>query len=117
MILTRLLRQESLVPGYGRRHPRALPEAATVGAVRIVIDQFSGQSRSAGFVEMATREEAVEAVTMLSGHYSRDPQPHRGCGGHRADRGSRPNGAGGGGAYRQLAGTIARAAPLPPGHF
>jgi hypothetical protein len=108
VILTRLLRQESLVPGYGRRHPRALPEAATVGAVRIVIDQFSGQSRSAGFVEMATREEAVEAVTMLSGHYSRDPQPQRGCA-RTARAEAAPTG--------QLAGTIARAAPLPPDHF
>lgn len=95
-------------------------QAGTVGGVRIVTDQFSGQSRGLGFVEMATREEAVEAVTMLNGHHFGDrnltvdeaqPQPRRGRGGPRADqtpperRGRRRRLAG------QLAGTIA------PGHL
>jgi len=53
------LRRESLVPGYGRRRARRFQQAGTVGAVRIVTDQFSGRSRGLGFAEVATREEAV----------------------------------------------------------
>jgi len=67
--------------------------AGTVGAVRIITDQFSGRSRGFGFVEMATREEAAEAIKMLNGRLFRDrdlvvdearPQPQRGRGGPRS---------------------------------
>src|SRR5216684_6516825 len=73
--------------------------AGTVGAVRIITDQFTGRSRGFGFVEMATREEAAEAIKMLNGRLFRDrdlvvdearPQPQRGRGGPRGDRGPRP---------------------------
>lgn len=76
--------------------------AGTLGSVRIVTDQFTGRSRGFGFVEMATREEAVEAIKMLNGRLFRDrhlvvdearPQPQRSRGGDRApDRGTEPRG-------------------------
>ncbi len=76
--------------------------AGTLGAVRIVTDQFTGRSRGFGFVEMATRKEAVEAIKMLNGRLFRDrhlvvdearPQPQRSRGGDRApDRGAEPRG-------------------------
>ena len=76
--------------------------AGPVGSVRIVTDQFTGRSRGFGFVEMATREEAVEAIKMLNGRLFRDrhlvvdearPQPQRSSGGDRApDRGAEPRG-------------------------
>ena len=79
--------------------------AGPVGSVRIVTDQFTGRSRGFGFVEMATREEAVEAIKMLNGRLFRDrhlvvdearPQPQRGRGGLRLP----PSGAGGAGGWR-----------------
>ncbi len=76
--------------------------AGPVGSVRIVTDQFTGRSRGFGFVEMATREEAVEAIKMLNGRLFRDrhlvvdearPPPQRSRGGDRAaDRGAEPRG-------------------------
>jgi RNA recognition motif-containing protein len=76
--------------------------AGTLGSVRIVTDQFTGRSRGFGFVEMATREDAVEAIKMLNGRLFRDrhlvvdearPQPQRSRGGDRAaDRGTEPRG-------------------------
>ena len=83
--------------------------AGTVGAVRIITDQFTGRSRGFGFVEMATREEAAEAIKMLNGRLFRDrdlvvdearPQPQRSRGGSRGDRGPRPSGAGGGAGWQ-----------------
>jgi cold-inducible RNA-binding protein len=78
-----------------------------VETVRIITDQFTGRPRGFGFVEMATKEEAVKAVEMLNGRLFRDrnlvvdearPQPQRsGGGGPRGDRGPRSGGGGGGG--------------------
>ena len=42
-------------------------QAGTVLSASVVTDQFSGQSRGFGFVEMATAEEADQAVTQLNG--------------------------------------------------
>ena len=79
--------------------------AGTLGSVRIVTDHFTGRSRGFGFVEMATREAAVEAIKMLNGRLFLDrhlvvdearPQPQRGRGG----LGPPPSGAGGGGGWR-----------------
>ena len=85
-------------------------QAGNVETVRIITDQFTGRPRGFGFVEMATKEEAVKAVEMLNGRLFRDrnlvvdearPQPQRsgggGGGGPRGDRGPRPGGGGGGG--------------------
>lgn len=42
-------------------------QSGTVVSASVVTDQFSGQSRGFGFVEMATAEEADQAVTQLNG--------------------------------------------------
>ncbi|HEV8585994.1 MAG TPA: RNA-binding protein [Methylomirabilota bacterium] len=89
-------------------------QAGTVETVRIITDQFTGRPRGFGFVEMATKEEAVKAVEMLNGRLFRDrnlvvdearPQPQRGAGGGGGprDRGPRPGGGGpgGGGGWRR----------------
>ncbi|HKA87332.1 MAG TPA: RNA-binding protein [Haliangiales bacterium] len=88
-------------------------QAGTVETVRIITDQFTGRPRGFGFVEMATKEEAMKAVEMLNGRLFRDrnlvvdearPQPQRGAGGGgpRGDRGGRPGGGpGGGGGWRR----------------
>ena len=94
--------------------PRELfAQAGTVETVRIITDQFTGRPRGFGFVEMATKEEAMKAVEMLNGRLFRDrnlvvdearPQPQRGAGGGgpRGDRGGRPGGGpGGGGGWRR----------------
>src|SRR5437899_13053421 len=85
--------------------------AGTVEAVRIMTEQFPGRPRGFGFVGMATKEEATKAVEMLNGRLFRDrnlvvdearPQPQRGSGGRRGDRGPRPGGGpGGGGGWRR----------------
>jgi RNA recognition motif-containing protein len=41
-------------------------QSGTVVSASIVTDQFSGQSRGFGFVEMATAEEAQKAVAQLN---------------------------------------------------
>lgn len=41
-------------------------QSGTVVSASVVTDQFSGQSRGFGFVEMATSEEAQQAVTQLN---------------------------------------------------
>jgi RNA recognition motif-containing protein len=86
-------------------------QAGTVETVRIITDQFTGRPRGFGFVEMATKEEATKAIEMLNGRLFRDrnlvvdearPQPQRGSGGPRGDRGPRPGGPpGGGGGWRR----------------
>jgi RNA recognition motif-containing protein len=90
-------------------------QAGTVETVRIITDQFTGRPRGFGFVEMATKEEAVKAVEMLNGRLFRDrnlvvdearPQPQRGAGGgERGGRGPRsgggPGGGGSGGGWRR----------------
>jgi RNA recognition motif-containing protein len=41
-------------------------QSGTVVSASVVTDQFSGQSRGFGFVEMSTAEEAQQAVTQLN---------------------------------------------------
>ncbi len=41
-------------------------QSGTVVSASIVTDQFSGQSRGFGFVEMATPDEAQQAVSQLN---------------------------------------------------
>ena len=42
-------------------------QAGTVESVRIVTDQFTGRPKGFGFVEMATPEDADQAVKRLNG--------------------------------------------------
>jgi len=81
----------------------AFAEAGTVASTTIMTDRYSGQSRGFGFVEMATDEEAQNAVRLLNG---------RNIGGRalvvnearpRAEGsfGGAPRGGGGGGSYRE----------------
>ena len=42
-------------------------KSGTVVSATVVTDQYSGQSRGFGFVEMSTAEEATNAVTQLNG--------------------------------------------------
>jgi RNA recognition motif-containing protein len=41
-------------------------QAGTVESVKIITDQYTGQPRGFGFVEMASREEAENAISMLN---------------------------------------------------
>jgi RNA recognition motif-containing protein len=43
-------------------------EAGEIASVQIITDKFTGQSRGFGFVEMATREGAEEAIKRFNGH-------------------------------------------------
>src|SRR4030095_1351286 len=87
-------------------------QAGVVDALRIVTDQFTGRHRGSGFLEMSSKEEPSNAIEMLNGRLFRDrnlvvdearPQPARGAGGPRPDRGPRsgggPGGGGGGGGW------------------
>ena len=76
-----------------------------VASARIITDKFTGQSRGFGFVEMATPEEAQQAVGQLNGRTLdgrqvrveiSQPKPEGGGGG----RGSGSGGRGGGGGWR-----------------
>lgn len=40
----------------------------TVSTVNIISDKYTGDSRGFGFVEMATKEEAMAAISGLNGH-------------------------------------------------
>ena len=42
-------------------------QSGSVVSANVITDQFSGQSRGFGFVEMATAEEAAQAATQLNG--------------------------------------------------
>jgi RNA recognition motif-containing protein len=45
----------------------AFEPAGNITSLTIVTDRYSGQSRGFGFVEMATNEEAQNAIRMLNG--------------------------------------------------
>jgi cold-inducible RNA-binding protein len=42
-------------------------EAGEVQSVKIVVDAYSGRSRGFGFVEMASKESAEKAISLLNG--------------------------------------------------
>lgn len=76
-------------------------QAGTVESVRIITDQYSGRSRGFGFVEMATREEALKAIELLNGHTLRErnlvvneAREKRDRGGQRGGFGRRQHGGG-----------------------
>lgn len=45
----------------------AFAQCGTVESVRIITDRDSGRSKGFGFVEMATEDEAAEAINRLNG--------------------------------------------------
>jgi RNA recognition motif-containing protein len=78
-------------------------QSGNVQSATVITDRFSGQSRGFGFVEMATAEEAQNAVSQLNGRELdgrritvevSNPQAARGGGGGRPG-GGRPGGGGG----------------------
>jgi RNA recognition motif-containing protein len=80
-----------------------------VGAVSIIKDKFSGESRGFGFVEMPSKEEAQAAIQELNDKdlggrqikvneaHERGSRDSRGGGGGGGSRGPRRGGFGGGG--------------------
>jgi RNA recognition motif-containing protein len=79
---------------------------ATFGAVdscKIISDQFTGRSRGFGFVEMADREEGMNAIKELDAKEFggrnlkvNEAKPRRGGGGGGGGRNDRRGGGGGG---------------------
>src|SRR5688572_437839 len=79
-------------------------QCGNVTSATVITDRFSGQSRGFGFVEMATTEEANNAISQLNGREldgrrivveMSNPQAAR-PGGGGGGGGNRPGGGGGG---------------------
>jgi RNA recognition motif-containing protein len=78
-------------------------QSGNVQSATVITDRFSGQSRGFGFVEMATAEDAQNAISQINGReldgrritveISNPQAPRSGGGGG----GGRPGGGGGGG--------------------
>ena len=77
-----------------------------VTSVKIITDKFSGESRGFGFVEMAAKAEAQEAINGLNGKDLKGqtlnvnearPRPEGRRGGGKRGGGQRPGGGRGGG--------------------
>jgi len=81
-------------------------EVGTVTSAQVVTDRYTGQSRGFGFVEMATEDEAKQAIASINGravggrtltvNESR-PREEGGRGGGGGFGGNRGGGGGGGG--------------------
>ncbi len=86
-------------------------QAGTVETVRIITDQFTGRPRGFGFVEMATAEDAQNAISQLNGReldgrritveISNPQAPRTGGGGGRPGGGRPGGGRPGGGGGRE----------------
>src|SRR5258705_3672501 len=99
-------------------------QSGTVVSAAIVTDQFSGQSRGFGFVEMSTADEAQQAVTQLNERpldgrslkvevaKPQTDKPRSSGGGF----GGRSSGGGGGKLGETGGGGRARPPPPPPPH-
>ncbi|HEX5323241.1 MAG TPA: RNA-binding protein, partial [Capsulimonadaceae bacterium] len=82
-------------------------EAGNVTSAQVVTDRYSGQSRGFGFVEMATEDEAQQAIAAINGrsvggralvvNESRPQAPRSGGGGYGGGGGGRSGGGGYGG--------------------
>jgi RNA recognition motif-containing protein len=79
-------------------------QSGNVSSATVITDRFSGQSRGFGFVEMATTEEAQNAISQLNGRELdgrritvevSNPQAPRTGGGRPGGGGGRPGGGGG----------------------
>ncbi len=71
-------------------------QAGTVESAQVMAERESGRSRGFGFVEMATDDEAKNAIKMFDGYSMGDRQLRVNEAMAREDRGG-----GGGGGYRQ----------------
>ena len=81
-------------------------EVGTVTSAQVVTDKYTGQSRGFGFVEMATADEAQQAIAAINGrnvggraltvNESRPRENSGGGGGYGGGGGNRSGGGGGG---------------------
>ena len=81
-------------------------EAGNVSSAQVVTDRYTGQSRGFGFVEMASDDEAQQAIAAINGrnvggralvvNESRPREEGRGGGGNRGGGGGGGYGGGGG---------------------
>ena len=76
-------------------------EAGNVSSAQVVTDRYTGQARGFGFVEMASEDEAQQAIAAINGRnidgralVVNESRPREGGGG-----GSRGGSGGGGGSY------------------
>jgi RNA recognition motif-containing protein len=88
-------------------------QCGNVTSATVITDRFSGQSRGFGFVEMATAEEAQNAISQLNGRdldgrritvEISNPQAARPGGGGGRPGGGRPGGSRPGGGGRETSG-------------
>ena len=77
-------------------------EAGNVSSAQVVTDRYTGQARGFGFVEMATEDEAQQAIAAINGRnvdgralVVNESRPREGGGSGGGSRG----GSGGGGGY------------------
>ncbi len=78
-------------------------EAGNVASAQVVTDRYTGEARGFGFVEMATEDEAQQAIAAINGRnvggralVVNESRPREGGGG---GGGSRGGSGGGGGSY------------------
>lgn len=69
---------------------QAFKEYGEVSSVNIIKDKYSGKSRGFAFVEMASNEEALEAVTNLNGKELNGRTLNINQARSKDDKGSRP---------------------------
>lgn len=83
-------------------------QVGTVTNASVVEDKYSGQSRGFGFVEMASNDEALQAIAQYNGHNmggrnltvnEAKPREDRGSGGGGYGGGGDRGGRSGGGGY------------------
>ena len=80
-------------------------EAGNVASAQVVTDRYTGEARGFGFVEMATEDEAQQAIAAINGRnvggralVVNESRPREGGGGSGGG-GSRGGSGGGGGSY------------------
>src|SRR5579863_5066202 len=78
-------------------------EAGNVASAQVVTDRYTGQSRGFGFVEMATEDEAQQAIAAINGRtvggralVVNESRPREDGGGNRGGGGGNRGGGGGG---------------------
>ena len=86
-------------------------EAGNVASAQVVTDRYTGQSRGFGFVEMASDDEAQQAIAAINGRnvggralVVNESRPREGGGGGGGGRSGGGGGYGGGGGGRSSGG-------------